>query len=54
MATDMKGFKLLCPECGAIAIAHFNAGFIHEFGGDTGSLRLECLLCEIEVEIDSE
>lgn len=42
-----------CKKCGGKNVEiDFWAGFIHDCGGDVGSLRIECKSCGAKVECD--
>ena len=46
-------FKITCKLCGSENVTvSFYAGYIHDCGGDTGSLSVVCEKCKVEVEVD--
>ena len=48
-------FTIICDSCGGSDVCvEFYAGFIHDCGGDIGSLRIACNSCGIGVEVDDE
>ena len=47
--------KIQCKNCKSENVdIHFYAGFIHDCGGDTGSLSFECNDCRSEIDIDDD
>lgn len=48
-------FELRCKQCGGMdVVVEFYSGFIHDSGGDVGSLSIQCQACKARVEVDDE
>lgn len=48
----LKSFDVSCAMCGSDnVIIEFSAGYVHDCGGDTGSLTIECKVCRKQVSV---